>query len=345
MTQAISLSQILRSNGHEIKRVLIGKSKQRQVPQFFFERINAPVSTYESPNFILTKNKKGIRILKSILLNLKKRKLFYNSIDFINQNVTKINPDIIINFYEILAGLYYQKYNPKIPHICIAHHYLINHPDYVFPKGYFINKLLIKLLTRMTSLKATLILALSYVKLPDIPSKKLFIVPPLVRKEVLKLKPVKKDFILGYMLYNGYGKDVLGWHNKHPETPAFFFWDKKDEPDKSQINKNLFFYRLDDKKFLEFLKDCSGFISTAGFESICEAMYLEKPLLIVPGKNHFEQKCNSFEAERVMAANISYIYDPQKLIDTNPIQRKDYTKFKNWVRRSDKLFLKHLMEY
>lgn len=38
---------------------------------------------------------------------------------------------------------------------------------------------------------------------------------------------------------------------------------------------------------------CRAYASTAGFESICEAMYLGKPVLMVPA--HIEQDCNAYE--------------------------------------------------
>ncbi|NLH29996.1 MAG: glycosyltransferase family 1 protein, partial [Bacteroidales bacterium] len=50
-TQALSLSSILRKHGHEVVGVLVGKSKSRQIPEFFSEKIDAPIHAFESPNF------------------------------------------------------------------------------------------------------------------------------------------------------------------------------------------------------------------------------------------------------------------------------------------------------
>ena len=46
--------------------------------------------------------------------------------------------------------------------------------------------------------------------------------------------------------------------------------------------------------FLNQMAACKAYASTAGFESICEAMYLGKPILRVPA--HIEQDCNAFDA-------------------------------------------------
>ena len=41
LTQAISLSQMLRRHGHEVVEVLVGKSSNREIPAFFLEKIPA----------------------------------------------------------------------------------------------------------------------------------------------------------------------------------------------------------------------------------------------------------------------------------------------------------------
>lgn len=58
---------------------------------------------------------------------------------------------------------------------------------------------------------------------------------------------------------------------------------------------------------------CRAYASTAGFESICEAMYLGKPLMMVP--SHIEQKCNAYDATRESAAIESDKFDLSVLLD------------------------------
>lgn len=59
---------------------------------------------------------------------------------------------------------------------------------------------------------------------------------------------------------------------------------------------HLSFHQIDDVKFLNRMAGCRAYASTAGFESICEAMYLGKPVLMVPA--HIEQDCNAYDAYR-----------------------------------------------
>ena len=69
----------------------------------------------------------------------------------------------------------------------------------------------------------------------DLPNKKLYVVPPLLRPEVTKLIPENYNYILGYMLNSGYAGDIEKWHRANPEIELHFFWDKKDAPETLQV--------------------------------------------------------------------------------------------------------------
>lgn len=58
---------------------------------------------------------------------------------------------------------------------------------------------------------------------------------------------------------------------------------------------------------------CKAYASTAGFESVCEAMYLGKPILMVPA--HIEQDCNAYDAEKSGAGIISSDFNLQQLLE------------------------------
>lgn len=41
LTQALSLASILRRQGHEVVKVLVGRTRHRQIPEFFLREIDA----------------------------------------------------------------------------------------------------------------------------------------------------------------------------------------------------------------------------------------------------------------------------------------------------------------
>ncbi|HEX3009955.1 MAG TPA: glycosyltransferase family protein [Bacteroidales bacterium] len=343
MTQAISLQDILIRNGHEVVEVLVGKSPRREIPAFFYEKIKCDIKSYESPNFVMSKDNKSLLLFQSVSYNLKKFNTFIRSMKFISARVKETRADVVINYYELLAGFTSLIFNLKVPVYCIGHQYLLLHPRFVFPEGKRFDKWLLNLNTRLTSFRARKFLALSFVEMPDVPVKKVYVVPPLLRREVLEAQTSDKNYILGYMLNSGYAEEIISWHKRHPEIVVHFFWDKKDAPEDLEVHPNLYFHKISDVKFLNYMKDCSAFSSTAGFESVCEAFYLQKPLMMVPTGNHYEQNCNAFDANRAGAGVFDFEFNLDLLLDLKTKYRKTDV-FRLWVRQAENKFIKILTE-
>jgi UDP-N-acetylglucosamine:LPS N-acetylglucosamine transferase len=97
-TQALSLSYLLRKNGHEVVAALVGKSESREIPSFFKEKIQAPVFHYNSPNFTLLYKNKRPNIFAAVLDNAVRPMYFRKSIQFVNEKILEYKPDVVINF-------------------------------------------------------------------------------------------------------------------------------------------------------------------------------------------------------------------------------------------------------
>ncbi|WP_436515271.1 glycosyltransferase family protein [Ekhidna sp. To15] len=342
MTQAISLFQILKENGHDITHVIVGKSKNRELPKFFIDQIESPVSQLESPNFVTDKNARSVNVFKTLTTNLRKYRTFVKSVNQIDTIVKKEKPDVIINFYDFLSGLYFMLKRPKVKHVALAHQFLLNHSTFEFPKGRFYDKSSLLVGNRLAAYGADKILGLSFQPMADEPGKKLFVVPPLLREKAKTIKPSLGDHFLVYMVNHGYSSDVKAFHAKHPEIPIHCFWDKKDEPNELKADETLTFHRLDDDKFIQMMASCRGYLTTAGFESVCEAMYMGKPILMVPVKGHYEQACNALDAKKAGAGVSSEIFDLEVLLNYLPQHNDVGDKFRNWCETSAKRFLEML---
>ncbi len=343
MTQAIALHNMLVKHGHEVCAVVIGKSERREVPQYFYDNIKAEIFPIESPNFLTDKDNKSVDIPKTILFNLKKTVKYWKNVKKIKALVDEHEPDYVINFYEFLCGFYFGRFRPKAKHICIGHQFLLEHPDFQFPEvsksekfWYFVN-------TWITSQNAYLKLALSFREMPNDDKKNIKVVPPLLRQEVLDLKPVKGDYVQAYVVNAGYTNDIINWHKTHSDVNIHLFSDRKDIEDGTVFDDTLTLHRVNDKKFLDKMKGCKAYASTAGFESICEAMYLGKPVLLVPPHGHFEQQCNALDAVLAGAGIQSTFFDINALLDyVEQNKDRENQTFKNWVDSAEELFLKYL---
>ncbi len=311
MTQAISFANLLLSQGHQLSGVILGKSTRRAIPEFFTKEIPAPIHLVDSPNFVTDKEEKEILIGKTILQNLTKTSTFYKSLKKINEIVKTESPDIILNFYDLLGGIYNGIFRPKAHYWVIGHQYLIYHPEFKFAPARGLNRFFFKLNTKMTAIGASEKLALSLYELES--TDEIIVVPPLLRKQVKKLDSTSGDFFLTYIVNSGYGKEILDYAAAHPHLKIRAYWDKKDAAETEKPLPNLSFHKVHDKSFLRDMAACKGLVSTAGFESICEAMYLRKPVMVIPVKGQYEQECNALDTEHSGAGIASDSFDFTKL--------------------------------
>jgi len=342
LTQAITMQNILTEAGYEICGILLGTSSARKIPDFFFDQIRSPIYRFESPNFVTDANHKSIRILPSITKNLVRMPLYFRNMRKINDKIKELNPDLFINFYDPLIGMYYMLYNPKVPLVCIAHQYIFNHPDFQFPKGFFWQKLSLKIFTLLTASRAKRKLALSMYKLPDVEKDKLFVIPPLLRRDVYEQPITNGDYILIYLLNSGYMDDIIKWHKNHPDVKLHCFTDKADVVDEWKYDQTLSFHQINDKKFLELMAGCKAFASTAGFESICEALYFGKPTFMVPVERHFEQFSNARDSAKAGAGIYDSHFNLDKLIDYITKHKTDPEIFRNWASVTKEALLHHI---
>lgn len=332
LTQALAMEELLLRNGHEVVEVLVGKSNSRHLPGFFNRSIRATVKRFLSPNFLPSPVNKRVNLLRSVAYNTMKVPVYLKSMYYIHRRIEESGADLVINFYELLTGLTYFLFRPSVPQISIGHQYLFLHSQFNFPDKDKISLMMLRFFTRMTCLGASEKLALSFRRMDDDSSQKISVIPPLLRREILSCESTEGDYIHGYMVNSGFGESVKAWHEQNPAVPLHFFWDKRDEEEVCQIDDTLSFHQLDDVKFLRYLSGCKAYATTAGFESVCEAMYLGKPLLMVPA--HIEQDCNAYDAAFSGAGIVGDEFDIDRLLafteTYQPIPR-----FCTWVRSCD----------
>ena len=331
MTQAISFSRLLESQGHRLTGVILGKSNQRSVPEFFEREIQAPIHLVESPNFETDGNQKKVSIRKTILKNSLKLKTFHQSLKAIDQIVAAKNPDVILNFYDLLGGLYNFLYRPKAQFWVIGHQYLIHHPSFKFAPNKPIDKFLFRFNTALTSLGADERLALSFLPQVRYANQKVRVVPPLLRPEVKLLEPKTGDFYLAYMVNPGYAEEVIFFAKANPQLKIKAYWDKKEAAETEHPLPNLSFHRVHDRRFLQDMADCSGLVCTAGFESVCEANYLGKPVMMIPVAGQYEQACNALDAEASGVGIASVDFDFAKLERLQRVETASSSQYQRWV--------------
>jgi uncharacterized protein (TIGR00661 family) len=342
MTQAITMAEMLIGDGMEISAVLVGCSDKREIPDFFYKRIKAPVIRFQSPNFVTDKKNKSIRLAASLFTNLRLWPVYSKSLDLIDATIKKHKPDAIINFYDPLIGLYYFFKKPTVPLVCIAHQYLFLHPAFQFPEGHRVDRIAVKIFSKLTAIRSAKKLAISLYSMADSPGQNIAVVPPLLRKDVFEQQTSKKEYYLIYLLNSGYREEIIRWHQNNKHIEAHCFCDMSESYDTLKYGENLYFHKLDDSKFLELMAGTKGLVSTAGFESVCEAMYLGKPVFLVPVKGHFEQFCNARDAFKAGAGIFDTAFNLDNFVSYVNTCKTDSVPFQTWQKNSTVMFLREI---
>ncbi|MCC5918716.1 MAG: glycosyl transferase [Cryomorphaceae bacterium] len=136
------------------------------------------------------------------------------------------------------------------------------------------------------------------------------IFPPVIRREILEGSIRDAGFFLVY-LPSISDENIASVLQSFPNIQwrVYSKW-AHESIDKGAVK----IYPADANAFARDLKNCTGVITSAGFEVPAEAMYLEKKLLVVPIKGQYEQLCNAAALETLGVKVISNIFDNEQAI-------------------------------
>ncbi|RYU96579.1 glycosyltransferase family protein [Emticicia agri] len=342
LTQAIALTEILENNGHTVVGALVGTAHGKDVSSFFSENFRNKIIPFASPYLAYCPKTKALDITKTITHTIFNLRGYLSSLKKIRLHTKELKPDIIINFYDVLGGIHQLLFRSKVPMVCIAHQYLLLHPNFHHPKNHWLDKLLVNTNTRITALGAAKKLALSFTPFADAKNQRIFAIPPLLRSDLSRLSTNAHNYLLAYVTQHSLAEQIMAWHDKNPGVEMHCFWDNPDYSDTYQYSPNLHFHKINGKKFLEMMQNCRGLVTTAGFESVCEAMYLGKPTFMIPVPKHYEQACNAIDASRAGAGISATSFDLTAFMNYLPSHKDISAEFKAWHSRSSFIFLREI---
>lgn len=341
MTQAIALAQILKGSNYVLEACLLGMSNDKGIPPILKDSIACPIIPFDSPNLIYSKKTGSLKIRRTVFNGLCHIGRYFNSLNKIHKIVKHNNADLIVNFYDVLGGLYNLCINQNSkPFIPIAHQYYLMHSTFEHPKGKRFSKFLVNLNSRLTAAAAPIKLALSFRHIEHSEKDKIYIVPPLLRKELIQLKEdsVDGNFILAYSTVQSTIDKIEGFKIRYPEFEIHCFSPKPQNKAVEVGDSGVFFHKINSEKYLMLMSRCQMVITTAGFESVCEAFFLGKNCILMPVSNHYEQECNAVDAVNagagIMASDINDLF----LSTESDLIEKE--KFQTWVGSANSTFIK-----
>jgi hypothetical protein len=333
MTQALALGAFLRDAGHEVVRVLVGRSPHRRIPSYFREGMAAPVVDFEAPTQVPGDDGRALSVGRTVADALRRSPKFLKATVQIAEATA--DADVVVNLLDFMAGLSRRLFPVDVPSLAVAHNYLFLHPDLPPPPGPDRVRRLVMAYTRATAAGTERKLALSFTELSDRPEIGLEVVPPLLRPGLDQRVIDDGGYLLAYALNSGYGAELARWHRRSPGSVVHCYMEGGAASLAIEPATGFHVHGLDAEGFLRHLAGCRAFVGSAGFESLCEAHYLGKPVLAVPTDGQFEQTLNAWDAERVGVARAGSYADLDDFWREPPIPSSSAVEaFRQWVHRA-----------
>src|SRR5277367_2599831 len=130
MTQAMAVKEMVEKAGHQVTRVVLGMGSRRQVPPFFASAMKMPITKIATPDFSYKNNRK-VNLPASLAGIARKIPAYWRGLRALQALVRESQPDVIINFFEPLTGLYALTCRNRPPVVAVAHQFMYEHPSYV----------------------------------------------------------------------------------------------------------------------------------------------------------------------------------------------------------------------
>lgn len=290
-------------------------------------------NVYKIEGFELVFKDNSIVDYLTLLINLKKfsRKTF-RRLGLLNKIVDDFKPDVVISDWETFSSLVAKRY--KIPLISIDNQHFLIKGKLELSKKYFFSYLKAKLALILLMRKANYYIISSFYETRLKKAyENIFLVPPILRKEILKAKPKKEDYILVYQSTNTY-KELIEILNNINSKFIIYGYDNR------KRIKNLRFKKFNEKQFIKDLVNCRAVICNGGFTLISEAIYLKKPILSIPIKGHFEQLLNAMYV-KLRGYGVMYRNLNEKRIDNFIDNLKNY-EGKRFMQKDNSRVFKYL---
>lgn len=195
--------------------------------------------------------------------------------------------DLVITDFEPLSSRV--GHRKRLPVISIDNQHCLTNTDVSLPRQHRRDAAAAKLATRLMTPHAQAYLVTSFF---PVRSKKstTFVVPPILRREVLAAEPASGDYVLVYV--TSPAKDLAALLQQvRCKFVAYGFGQEGQQG-------NILFKKPSMEGFLRDLAGCKAIIANAGFSLVSEALYLRKPYLAVPVKHQFEQIFNAYYLDK-----------------------------------------------
>ncbi|MBQ6098257.1 MAG: glycosyltransferase [Methanobrevibacter sp.] len=203
----------------------------------------------------------------------------------------QLKPDVIVTDFEIYATMVSKLRD--IPLISLDNIHMITQTKIDYPKDQIGEMLKAKgvIKTYVVNPKIHILTSFFYPKIK--PRKHAVIYPPIIREDILKLKPRKGKHIVVYQTSRESERLVRKLKALKNEQFIVYGFNK------DELDGNLTYKSFNEDEFYDDLASAKAVICNGGFTFISEAIHLKKPIYSVPAIGNFEQTLNGFYVQKL----------------------------------------------
>lgn len=286
-TRAHSIAGALLERGHNVRFLASLKSGAYLSAAF-------PGLVDETFGFCLSYDQGRMRTYRTVVENLRILSSKWNSR---KSNITRafrtFRPDLLVTDFEPLSAFFARRLG--VPFVSVDNQHLLTHCSVDGPLGSRRDQLTAYLTVRLAYGGARRYFIPTFIRAP-IRFQPAELVDPILRPPVYDLPREHGDFLLAYKGAGGENDAMRSTLESYGRMPVRAYgFGIEGRRGSVTFKKNAV------DEFLTDLGGCAGVIASAGHSLACEALHLEKPMLMVPVAQQYEQAVNAFHIEKLGA--------------------------------------------
>ncbi|HDZ07593.1 MJ1255/VC2487 family glycosyltransferase [Pseudohongiella sp.] len=279
-SRATEMTRHLLSCGHEVRIVSYDRGYRNMSTEFDAIEI-------EGLHIVCENNR--VRPLKTLWHNLRRGDRALRRLKALIKLVRAFQPDYVITDFEPTTAWLAWWY--RLPLISLDNQHRMRYMKFRSPARLMVSRWITVLLIRLLVPSPTAALATTYYY-GERKNDRIFLFPPILRREVLDCKPRSGNHHLVYV--TSHFEHLLDILKSFPDQQFVVYGCNRED-----VDGNLRFRPFSTDGFLRDLESCQSVLATAGFTLISEAIHLGKPYLAMPMAGQFEQQLNAICLEEL----------------------------------------------
>jgi len=153
--------------------------------------------------------------------------------------------------------------------------------------------------------------------------------PPILRPDIDSVSASDQGHLLVYHSFQGRLTPIIAYAEQHPEKEIRVYG----YPIPPRLVPDNLRFQQEASRFISDLAGCEAYVGTAGFQTICEAFYLGKKIVVQPIEGHYEQRWNAAQLEEVRMGRC--LRGGLEAALAHPFNRRLHEQLLPWYRRGN----------